>query len=210
MFDPIIKGIGLGLVIAIMVGPVFFFILNTSIKRGMGPAAVSAVGVMLSDAFFISIAYFGSAFILYLNEYKEATGIIGGIVIAGFGAILFFKEAKVSAQSLEFSDSPHPSYLYLAKGFMLNSVNPSVLLFWIVVASTIPVKEQFTSTNTFMFYICTLVTILATDLLKAYLANRLKNIITGKFLVLLNHIAGVALFVYGTSMIVRVILEMLK
>lgn len=210
MLDPIIKGISLGLVIAIMIGPVFFFILNTSIKRGMMPASVTAIGVMLSDAFFIAVAYFGSEFILYLNEYKEATGIVGGIVIAGFGAILFFREAKISLESLKFTESPHPAYLYLAKGFMLNSVNPSVLLFWIVVASTLPVKEDFSKTGTLMFYACTLGTILATDLLKAYLANRLKNIITGKFLVLLNHIAGIVLFIYGVSMIVRVILEMVK
>lgn len=210
MLDPIIKGFGLGLVIAIMVGPVFFFILNTSIKRGFAPAAITAIGVMLSDVFFIMLAYFGSSFVLYLNEYKDATGIIGGIVIGGFGAILIFKETRVSAESLEFADSPHPRMLFLAKGFMLNSVNPSVLLFWFVVASTIPVKEQFTSADTFVFYAFTLGTVLCTDLIKAYLANRLKKIITAKSLILLNRIAGLSLVVYGGSMIIRVILEMIK
>jgi threonine/homoserine/homoserine lactone efflux protein len=207
MLDPIIKGFGLGLIIAIMVGPVFFFILNTSIKRGFAPAAITATGVMMSDLFFIMLAYFGSSFILYLNEYKEATGIVGGIVIAGFGTYLFFKEARVSAESLEFAESPHPPFLYLAKGFMLNSVNPSVLLFWFVVASTIPVKEHFTAADTFVFYAFTLGTVLSTDLLKAYLANRLKKIITAKSLIVLNRIAGIALVIYGASMIVRVLLE---
>ncbi|MEP7169089.1 MAG: LysE family transporter [Bacteroidota bacterium] len=208
MLDPIIKGFGLGLIIAIMVGPVFFFILNTSIKRGFAPAAITSIGVMMSDVFFIVLAYFGSSFVLYLNEYKNATGIIGGIVIGGFGAILFFNEAKVSAESLEFAESPHPPLLYLAKGFMLNSVNPSVLLFWFVVASTIPVKEQFTAVETFVFYSFTLGTVLSTDLIKAYLANRLKKIITAKSLILLNRIAGISLVIYGTSMIVRVLIEL--
>lgn len=210
MLDPIIKGFGLGLVIAIMVGPVFFFILNTSIKRGFAPASISAIGVMLSDAFFITLAYFGSSFLLYLNEHKDATGIIGGIIIAGFGSTLIFKKAKVSADSLEFADSSHPPVVYLAKGFMLNAVNPSVLLFWIVVASTIPVKEQFTSADTILFYACTLGTVLGTDLLKAYLASRLKNIITAYFLIWLNRIAGIALVIYGSSMIVRVVMDVIK
>lgn len=210
MLDAIIKGTGLGLIIAIMVGPVFFFILNTSIKRGFAPAAITAVGVLLSDLLFITLAYFGSSFLLYVNEHKDATGIIGGIVIGTFGAILFFKEAKVSAESLEFAESPHPKMLYLAKGFMLNSVNPSVLLFWFVVASTIPVKEQFTPADTFIFYATTLLTVLSTDLLKAYLANRLKSIITQKFLIWMNRIAGLMLVVYGASMIIRVIFEAVK
>jgi threonine/homoserine/homoserine lactone efflux protein len=210
MLDPILKGFGLGLIIAIMVGPVFFFILNTSIKRGFTPAFITALGVMLSDAFFITLAYFGSSFLLYINNHKDAAGIVGGIVIAGFGTILFFKEAKVSAESLEFAESPHPNILYLAKGFMLNSVNPSVLLFWIVVASTIPVKEQFTSSDTIVFYACTLGTVLGTDLLKAYLASRLKRIITASFLIWMNRIAGITLVIYGGSMIVRVILESMK
>jgi threonine/homoserine/homoserine lactone efflux protein len=205
MLDPVIKGFGLGLVIAIMVGPVFFFILNTSIKRGFAPAAITATGVMMSDLCYIMLAYFGSSFLLYLNDHKDATGIIGGLVIAGFGTFLFFKEAKVNAESLEFAESPHPNYLYLVKGFMLNSVNPSVLLFWFVVASTIPVKEQFTPTDTFIFYACTLGTVLGTDLIKAYLANRLKTIITAKSLIMLNRIAGISLVVYGASMIIRVI-----
>lgn len=205
MLDPVLKGIGLGLVIAIMVGPGFFFILNTSIKRGFAPAAIIALGVMLSDAFFITVAYFGSSFILYVDEHHDLAGIIGGIVIAGFGSYLFFKEARISAEPLEFVESPHPRYVYLAKGFMLNSINPSVLLFWIVVASTIPAKEQFTYAGTILFYSCTLGTVLSTDLLKAYLANRLKKILSAKFLIALNRIAGIALVVYGVSMIVRVI-----
>jgi threonine/homoserine/homoserine lactone efflux protein len=210
MLDPIIKGSGLGLIIAIMVGPVFFFILNTSIKRGFAPAAITAIGVLMSDVFFILLAYFGSSFILYLNDHKDATGVIGGIVIGGFGTYLFFKEARVSAEPLEFAESPHPRILYLVKGFMLNLVNPSVLLFWFVVASTIPVKEQFTPADTFVFYSFTLGTVLCTDLIKAYLANRLKTVITAKSLIILNRIAGIALVIYGGSMIVRVILESIK
>ena len=210
MLDTIIKGISLGIVVAIMVGPVFFFILNTSIKRGFIHAVYTAIGVMLSDAFFISLAYFGSSVILYLDRHENAAGIVGGIVIMIFGCYLIFSEAKIKGESLVMDENPHPFWVFIAKGFMLNSVNPSVLLFWIVVASTVPAKEQFTSSETLMFYACTLGTILGTDFLKAYLASRLKKIINHHFLIWLNRIAGSVLAIYGGSMIVRVILEMVK
>lgn len=207
MLDPVIKGIGLGLIIAIMIGPVFFFIINTSLKKGFFEASLSAIGVMLSDAFFISIAYFGSSVLLYLDRHEEAAGITGGIVIAAYGLILIFKEARVNAAALELAENKSSPFVYMAKGFMLNSLNPSVLLFWIVVASTIPVKEEFESQETLVFYLCTLGTILGIDLLKAYLANKLKTIITARFLIWLNRIAGSALVIYGLSMVIRVFLK---
>ncbi|MBK6639775.1 MAG: LysE family transporter [Bacteroidetes bacterium] len=63
MFEPIISGLLLGGVLALLVGPVFFMIINTSIKKGVLPASMLAVGVLLSDAFFAALTFFGSSFI---------------------------------------------------------------------------------------------------------------------------------------------------
>ena len=190
-----------------MVGPVFFFIINTSIKRGFLPAAMSSVGVMLSDAFFILIAYFGSSFLLYLNNHLTSASIIGGIVIMSYGIYLAMSRAKVAATSLEEIPVRTPNAVYVAKGFMLNTVNPAVLLFWIVVASTVPAREEFSRQATLVFYLCTLTTILSTDLLKSYLALKLKQIVTAKFLLWMNRIAGSLLTAYGISMIVRLFMD---
>lgn len=203
MQDAILKGIALGLVIAIMIGPVFFFIINTSIKKGFSSAALAAFGVMLSDAFFITLAYFGSSVLLYLNEHQQTASITGGIVIAAYGIFLIVREARVNASSLELPEDKSKPAVYVLKGFLLNSINPSVLLFWMVVAGTIPVKEQYSHTETITFYACTLITILSTDFLKAWSATRLRNIVTAKFLVWMNRIAGSLLIIYGVSMIVK-------
>ncbi len=203
MQDAILKGIALGLVIAIMIGPVFFFILNTSIKKGFSSAALAAFGVMLSDAFFIALAYFGSSVLLYLNEHQQTASITGGMVIAAYGTILIIREARVSARSLELPEEKSKPAAYVLKGFLLNSINPSVLLFWMVVAGTIPVKEQYSQTETITFYACTLITILSTDFLKAWSATRLRNIVTAKFLIWMNRIAGSVLIIYGISMVLK-------
>jgi threonine/homoserine/homoserine lactone efflux protein len=203
MQDAVLKGMALGLVIAIMIGPVFFFIINTSIKKGFSPAALAAIGVMLSDAFFISLAYFGSSVLLYLNEHREAASITGGIIICLYGVFLIIRQARVSARSLELPEEKSKQAIFLLKGFLLNSINPSVLLFWMVVAGTIPVKEQYSHAETITFYSCTLLTILSTDFLKAWSAMRLRNLVTVKFLVWMNRIAGTLLMVYGISMVVK-------
>ncbi len=206
MIDPVIKGLALGLIITMMIGPVFFFIIHTSIRNGFIAAAFAAAGVMLSDALFILVAYFGSSFVLYLNDHIHVASIAGGIIIASYGFILIFRERKISGLSLEDIKDTATHALFVAKGFMLNVVNPSVLLFWIVVASTVPAREQFSRQETILFYGCTLATVLSTDLLKGYLAGKLKNIVTPRFLRRMNRISGTALMVYGVSMIVRLFL----
>lgn len=203
MTDAVLKGIGLGLIVSLMVGPVFFLLISTSIKRGFTPAALIAIGVMCNDAFFITIAYFGSAVLLYLDQHQSAASIIGGVIIAAYGVALAFKKAQVQAASLDVPEENMKKRIYLVKGFLLNSINPSVLLFWIVVASTIPVREGYSGSQVLIFYAATLSTILSTDFIKAYSASRLRNIVTSKFLVWMNRIAGSALIIYGLSMIIR-------
>lgn len=205
MQDAILKGIALGLVIAIMIGPVFFFIINTSIKKGFSSAALAAIGVMLSDAFYISLAYFGSSVLLYLNEHQQTASITGGVVIAAYGIFLILREARVNASSLELPEEKSKPSVFVLKGFLLNSINPSVLLFWMVVAGTIPVKEEYSHPQTFVFFLCTLITILSADFLKAWSATRLRNIVTAKFLIWMNRIAGSVLIIYGISMVVKAI-----
>ena len=57
--EVILNGVLSGIVLAFLIGPVFFTILQTSIERGFGSGALVAVGVSLSDAFYISLTYMG-------------------------------------------------------------------------------------------------------------------------------------------------------
>ena len=90
MLEAIISGILLGSVLALLVGPVFFMIINTSIKKGFLPASMLAVGVLLSDALFVVLTYFGSTFLIYLKTYDYAVGFSGGLLITVFGIFTFF------------------------------------------------------------------------------------------------------------------------
>ena len=52
-----IKGFLTGCVLSIMIGPVFFVLLETSIKRGIKAAIAFDLGVLLNDIVYIFIAY---------------------------------------------------------------------------------------------------------------------------------------------------------
>ena len=204
MFEPVINGLLLGSVLALLVGPVFFMIINTSIKKGFLPASMLAFGVLLSDSLFVVLSYYGSSFLFYMQEYDQIIGIAGGLLILGFGIFTFFKEATIKAEALEEIDDSKTRAIDVIKGFMMNTLNPSALLFWLGVAGTVSVKESYSGYHAFLFYGTTLGMVFGTDLLKAWLSTRLKGHINGKFLMWMNRISGLALSGYGIYMIIKI------
>jgi threonine/homoserine/homoserine lactone efflux protein len=203
MIEAIIGGVLLGGVLALLVGPVFFMIINTSIKKGFLPASMLALGVLISDAAFVVLTYFGSSFIFYLKEYHTAVGICGGLLIFSFGVFTFFKKATVTADALEVIDDSRTRAIDVVKGFMMNSLNPSALLFWLGVAGTVTLEEKYHGWYSFAFYSATLGMVFSTDLLKAWVAARLKGLISGNFLLWMNRVSGMALCAYGIYMLSR-------
>ncbi|CAN5521888.1 LysE family transporter [soil metagenome] len=201
MIEPIVSGASLGLVLAFLVGPVFFMLLNTSLKKGFVPAAYLAVGVMLSDAVYILIAYFSSTAIGLVQHNTSWFGIAGGSLLIGFGLVNFFKKPAIAVEALELPDDSKTMLIDTAKGFMMNMLNPFVLLFWLGVAGSLAAKVHYTASHTVIFFSSALATVLITDLLKAFLASRLKELIKPGFLLWLNRLSGLGLVVYGINMI---------
>jgi threonine/homoserine/homoserine lactone efflux protein len=203
MIEAITTGVLLGCVLSLLIGPVFFMLLNTSIRKGFVPAAYLAVGVMLSDAFLVMIAYFGSTTLKLLQNHQNWVGLAGGIVLMIFGMVNILKKPVVVAQDLELPDDSKSLLIDTGKGFMMNILNPFVLLFWLGVSGTVATKEHASLSYSLFFFGSALVTILTTDLLKAWLASSLKNIIRPNFLLWLNRISGAGLIIYGCIMLVR-------
>ena len=207
MMAPLLSGLLLGGVLSLMVGPVFFMIINTSIKKGFLPASMLAFGVFLSDLMFVILTYYGSSMLAMLREHDMAVGLCGGILILIFGLFTFFKEARVDAGALELIDDTRTRALDTLKGFMMNTLNPSALLFWIGVAGTVSAKQSFGGQEAFMFYTGTLSMVLGSDLLKAWLATRVRKMISVNFLVWMNRISGIALIGFGVYMITSIFID---
>lgn len=155
------------------------------------------MGVLISDTLFIFIAYFGSNFILLLNNHRFIAGIISGILLIGFGIALILKRNSIPAEAITVNEKTDSKSLYILKGFMINSMNPSVLFFWIGVSGTVSVKEHYTIHHLLLFYSSILITLFSFDLFKAYIAHKLKSILTIKLLTWLNRITGMALLGIG-------------
>ena len=82
MGELILKGIVTGFVLSIMIGPVFFVLLETSIRRGVRSALAVDLGVLISDVIYILIAFvfYSEVSALAKGDNQHLLKIIGGVL----------------------------------------------------------------------------------------------------------------------------------
>ncbi|MBE7175089.1 MAG: LysE family transporter [Mucilaginibacter polytrichastri] len=206
MFEAIITGIGLGLALSVLAGPVFFALIKTSIERGFSAGVAMALGVVSSDVVFVGAILLGSQVFSVDNYSKKIIGIVGSIVLAAIGIGYMFKKAKVT-----FSSSPSglKKSGYVLKGFLMCIFNPTIFFHWIYVVGT---ASAFWSENiphrhakiAVMFATILLVQF-GLDILKAFYANKLREKISAKTVQRLNYVAGIAIIIAAFILLDRLV-----
>jgi threonine/homoserine/homoserine lactone efflux protein len=201
MIEPVINGIIFGLLLSIMLGPLFFALLQTALHEGFKAGAHLAFGALLSDGACITVAYLFASQLDLTGKYKIAVGWIGGLLLIGFGIVNFFR--KVRPKEVD-DDRKTVHAKFILKGFLMNSFNPAVLLFWLGVISVVKLKEDYTRLHEAVFFASVLATVFGTDLLKSFVAHRISHLLNATVLHWINRIVGSVLIAFGLRMIFKV------
>ena len=196
------NGIKFGIVLAFLIGPVFFTIIQTSIERGFSKGALVSFGVSISDSLYVAVCYLGLFQFFNNPSFRTNMAYVGGTILILFGLYhLLIKSRKANAITIKTA-SETSSFKYLMKGFIINGISPMVFIFWIGTLSVATIDMGYTNRlDLFVFFIALLCTVLSTDLLKAFLADKLRNLITHRFLMIMNIIVGVCLLVFGVRLL---------
>src|SRR5688572_6493365 len=98
MWEAIVSGLTLGLVLAISVGPVIFTIIKQSLNNGKEGGFCFVAGVWLSDIVLVVVSNVFSEMVTNLMVYKKSLGIIGSGFLILMGIFyVFFKKIKLQA-----------------------------------------------------------------------------------------------------------------
>lgn len=201
------KGIAYGLMLAIIIGPVFFALLQVSLTFGVRHGLWMASGIALSDICCIILTYFGAATAAHNPVVIQILGYSGSIILLVAGLKTFFKKGVAPTNNAEPILENRKSFFKLAlKGFILNAVNPFTLFFWLGTSGMV-IEEQYSITGDFLFFATTMLTVFCTDIVKANLARLLRNFLTEVRLTWLNRVAGTGLIIFGLRMLWLVILK---
>jgi len=202
MINALIEGVLCGLVLSMMIGPVFFGLIHTSIHKGFGKAVLYASGVAFSDTFFIAITYFGVAGFMEDPSFRNVMTILGGVIMIAFGIYYIFKQAPDTIQVQNEKKQSKNSNLWL-KGFLLNGINPSVFLFWIGMVGYVSSSFHNDRFNILIFFIFSILTVFGFDTLKAYIAHKIKVLFTNKILNKMNKVLGLVILFAGISLLYK-------
>lgn len=198
----IFNGVKFGVVLAFLVGPVFFAIIQTSVERGFWNGVLVALGVSASDTLIVVICYFGVAQFTADPAVRNYMAYVGGGILILFGAYYLLIKSRKSKQANIHAVEERKLYRYMVKGFILNGFTPTVLLFWLGTISIASLDFGYIKGyEFFIFFASLLITVLATDILKAYLADKLRTLVTQRLLTIMNVLLGIAMIGFGCRLI---------
>lgn len=206
MLQDLSAAIPLGFLLAFMVGPVFFVLLETAALKGFRAALIFDIGVITADICFICIAYFSTNRILVNIKDDPGLFIFGGMLLATYGIISYLK-----ANKLPVDDTQHPTVImskrnYLGmmlKGFLLNFINIGVLGFWLGMLLFAGPTLDMDPERIFFFFAFILLTYLTIDVFKILLAKRLRSRLTPKRIMIFKKGISIAMIVFGAIFIFK-------
>ena len=200
MLEAMLKGLGFGLLLSISVGPVLFSIIKQSLNNGHRGGFAFIFGVSASDITLVLVSNVFTELFNSLKEYKTEVGVAGCIFLVSMGIyFLFFKKVKVNEQGKqEFKFRKRDYAKIFFSGYFMNTLNPAVFIFWITTSTAVithSVNERIV-----IFATC-LIWMLGADVLKVFLAGKIRNRLTPHNIHIINRINGIILIVFGIALI---------
>src|ERR1700752_884917 len=200
MIEAIIKGLTFGLLLSISVGPVLFSIIKQSLNNGHKGGLTFVFGVSASDITMVLLVNLFTAIFEQLKSNKYRVGIAACIFLVATGIyFLFFKKVKVNEEGKQIFKFRKRDYAKIfLSGYFMNTLNPSVFIFWIYISTVI---IDLTLQQKIIAFITGLVWILGRDILKVFLAGKIRNRLTPHNIHIVNRINGLLLIVFGIALV---------
>ena len=205
MLESVLKGLALGFALALSVGPIIFTIIKHSLNNGHKGGFSFVAGVWVSDILLVVLSNTLSAAVSLLDTHEKIVGCLGGLFLVGMG-VYFALFKKVTMQDPDKADArfrKRDMARLFASGFIINTLNPGVIFFWLGNATLLAVNHTMQE-RILIFSVCLLVNMSA-DVGKVMMAGKLRNKLTYKTLSVVNKISGTLLIIFGLALAYGVI-----
>lgn len=201
MLEALLKGLTLGLLLNLSVGPIVFSVIKQSLNNGHRGGMAFIIGVSASDVILAILSNMFTGIIAGISDYRVEIGICGSIFLMVLGVyFLLFKKVKVDERGKQvFTHFGKSDYIKtFLSGFFMNLLNPAIFLFWITTATTF--ISHSIQQRLVIFMTC-LVLVFAGDTAKVMLAGKIRNRLTPHNIHIINRINGIILIGFGIAMI---------
>ncbi len=201
MIEALLKGITLGLLLSISVGPIMFSIIKQSLNNGHKGGIAFIIGVSASDLTMVLVSNLFTELFSALSSHKKEIGIAGSVFLISLGVFfLFFKKIKVDEEGQQvFLKFRKRDYARIAlSGYLMNTLNPAVFLFWLTASTTF---INHTLEQKLVIFLVCLAIVFSTDIAKVMLAGKIRKKLTPHNIHIINRVNGLILIGFGIALI---------
>lgn len=203
ILDAIIKGVLVGLFMAISVGPTLFVIIKYSLQYSHKAGLAFVLGVSISDLIYVTLANVAAPWLRFLAPYERYIALGGAAALMAIGIAGFFKKHKPKRPSSKAMTVSKSDYFKIwLGGFLVNTLNPGVLITWLGAVTIIANKP---GSYRFVLFGVTLIIILGIDFIKVFLADKIKRLLTIRRVIYMHRFSAVCIFLIGLSLLITTI-----
>src|SRR5687768_8893967 len=184
------EGFLTGITLTAMLGPVTMTILRYGMQINKMAGVWAAIGTWVSDFVFIAGTFWMT---MTLSEWSKRPDvriwiyIVGGVALTLMG--LWMMSTKRNA-TVEMNKVSKGSYTQaFAAGFIVNSMSPFTLFFWIGAALVLHMQSE----NPLWYYAGLMLSLAMGDFAKAWLAPKLTSWIRDKYVYWVQVVAGIVI-----------------
>ncbi len=204
--SPLLQGILIGLTLAMLVGPLVFTLIQTSVEQGFRAGLMVGTGIWSSDLLFATLSWFGlrrMEALMHWAPFPIVVGIAGGILLMAFGTLLLWQKTDLHRLRRRKAVR-HSTVLHLwSQGFLINSLNPFTFFFWMGVPTAFVLRQGWTGSSVLAFYGGILGTLVVTDAAKAGLAKLVRRWLRPRIIIGMRRTIGVVLIIFGIALLGR-------
>ncbi len=202
MIAALLKGLALGLLLSISVGPVVFSIIRQSLNNGHKGGFAFVAGVSASDVLLVLICNVFSQLFKAAMSHTRFIGIAGSVFLILMGLYnIFFKKVPQPGEVKKVQVFRKRDVVAaFFQGFFMNLLNPGVLLFWFAASATI-LDDSETAAHPeqyrFVVFTTCLLLVLSADISKVLLAGKIRSRLTPHNIHIIDRVSGLILTIFG-------------
>ncbi|MBQ9462140.1 MAG: LysE family transporter [Bacteroidales bacterium] len=202
MLIELIKAILIGIMASAPIGPVSLLVMQKTFCHGRMAGFAAGVGSALVDSFYAVASLFAFMFVQdFFSRHEAWIMILGGLLVAGVGCIMLRRKSIDTVSTEDPSKTKAVQYALQAAGCALANPGALAYMFGLVAIFRLDIGEAVSPTWLIVLFV--LVGALVWWFSFAFAADKLRNAINVKTLNRVNHIAGLAVIVFGAALLVR-------
>ena len=175
--EPLLKGLLSGLAYGMLIGPLFFMNVRTTLAHGMLQGVALVSGAFTSDLLMVLTSWWGAGRLAAITSeglFQSWFGLVCGLLLFGFGLSAVWPRKRNFDKQLNDNQPVVKKRFAFFQGFSINMSNPSNWIFWLGVATAARAEAPGGNENYVRLFMATaLIALLSTDLTKVLLAHQI-------------------------------------